>query len=172
MSTEDLDQTDLQSRDFTVPASYHQHRHPRTHTQTSHSHENTRQIKLDLETDIDVCPVDRRTPPKRKPTVRNLVETGPLGVRQLLVPHRLFETGRFLPEETLPCREICSLEEGVLQDTFHTAQCGDDVDTVVVELPEFAVVALGRPPEGIARYTRGRSTNDGCKMNMTHCFKS
>ena len=81
MRTEDLDERDLQGRNLAV-------------------HEDTRQIKLDLETDVDVGAVDSRAPPQREPTVGNLVETGPLGVRKLLVSHRLLETGRLLPEET------------------------------------------------------------------------
>ena len=123
MRTEDLDERDLESRDLAV-------------------HEDTRQVKLDLETDVDVGTVDGRTPPEREATVRNLVETGPLRVCQLLVTHRLLEAGRLLPEETLPGREVGTLEERVLQDTLDTAERGDDVDTVVVELPKLAVVAL------------------------------
>ena len=73
MSTEDLNQTDLQRWNFTV-------------------HEDTRQIQLDLETDVDVGTIDRRTPPEREATVRNLVETGTLGVGELLELHGLFET--------------------------------------------------------------------------------
>lgn len=54
-----------------------------------------------------------------------------------------------LPEETLPSREVRSLEQRVLEDTLDTAKSGNDVDSVVVELPELAVVSLRRPPEGI-----------------------
>ena len=131
MRTEDLDERDLQGRDLAV-------------------HEDTRQVKLDLETDVDVGTVDGRTPPEREATVRNLVETGPLRVRQLLVTHRLLEAGRLLPEKTLPSREVRALEEGVLEDAFNTSQGGDDVNTVVVELPQLAVVALRHPPERVA----------------------
>ena len=74
MGTEDLDERDLQCRNLTVK-------------------EDTRQIKLHLETDVDVGSVDGRRPPKRKSTVWNLVETGTLGVRELLEFHALFETG-------------------------------------------------------------------------------
>ena len=63
-------------------------------------HEDARKIELDLETNVDVRTVDRRTPPEREPTVRDLVQTGPLRVGELLVPHRLFEAGRLLPEQT------------------------------------------------------------------------
>ena len=68
MGSEDLDQTNLQSWDFAV-------------------HENTSKIELDLKTDVDVGTVNGRTPPEREPTVGNLVQTGTLRVRQLLVPH-------------------------------------------------------------------------------------
>lgn len=40
-----------------------------------------------LETDVDVGPVDSGRPPEREPSVRDLVETGALRVRQLLVLH-------------------------------------------------------------------------------------
>ena len=73
VSTEDLNQTDLEGRDLAV-------------------HEDTRQIKLDLETDIDVGTVDSWTPPERKSTIRNLVQTGPLSIREFLISHRLLET--------------------------------------------------------------------------------
>ena len=91
MGTEDLDQTNLQRGDFAV-------------------HEDTSKIELDLETDVDVGTIDGRTPPESETTIRNLVETGALSVRELLVPHRLFETGRLLPEQTLPGGEVRSLE--------------------------------------------------------------
>ena len=51
--------------------------------------------------------------------VRNLVETRSLRIGELLVSHRLFETGRLLPEEILSRREVRSLEQRVFQDTFH-----------------------------------------------------
>ena len=38
------------------------------------------------------------------------------------------------------------LEQGVLEDTLNTTQCGDNVHTVVVQLPQPAVVT---PPEGV-----------------------
>ena len=134
MGTEDLNQTDLERGDLAV-------------------HEDTGQIELDLETDVYVGTVDSRTPPERESTVRDLVQTGPLSVGELLVSHRLFETGRLLPEQTLPGREISALEQGVLQNTFNTTKSGDDINTIIVELPQFSVMALRRPPERIARVT-------------------
>ena len=49
--------------------------------------ENARKIKLNLEADVDVGPVDRRRPPQGEATVGDLVETGPLGIRQLFELH-------------------------------------------------------------------------------------
>ena len=98
-------------------------------------HEDTRQIQLHLETNVDIGAIDRRTPPEREKTVRNLIETGALSVRELLVSHRLFETGRLLPEQTLPRREVRALEECMLEDSFYTSQCSNYIYSVVVQLP-------------------------------------
>ena len=117
-------------------------------------HEDARKIELDLETNVDVRTVDRRTPPEREPTVRDLVQTGPLRVGELFVPHGLFEAGRLLPEQALPGREVRALEQRVLKDTLDTTQSSDDIDPVVVELPQLAVVTLRGPPEGVARRTQ------------------
>ena len=68
MGTEDLNERDLEGGNLSV-------------------HENSGQVKLDLETDIDVGAVDGRRPPERETTIRDLVETGPLSVGQLLVFH-------------------------------------------------------------------------------------
>jgi hypothetical protein len=70
----------------------------------------TGQIQLDLETDVDIGSVDCGTPPKSEPTVWNLVETRPLSIGEFLVLHRLFKTGRLLPEETFPSGEVRALE--------------------------------------------------------------
>ena len=56
MSSEDLDQGDLEGRDFAV-------------------HEDTREIKLDLETDVHVSSVDCWRPPKSESSVRDLIES-------------------------------------------------------------------------------------------------
>ena len=98
-------------------------------------HEDARKIELDLETDVDVRAIDRRAPPERESTVRDLVKTGPLRVRELLVPHRLLEAGRLLPEQTLPLWEIRTFGYCVLENTLNSSQCGDDIDSVVVQLP-------------------------------------
>jgi hypothetical protein len=41
------------------------------------------------------------------------------------------------------------LEEGVLENALHPAQRLDHVRPIVVEVPEFAVVALVGPPERV-----------------------
>ena len=99
MGTEDLDQTDLERWDLTVPEEWLVSDDTRPRCETN-VHEDTSEIELDLETNVDVRTVDGRTPPEREPTVRDLVQTGPLRVGELLIPHRLFETGRLLPEQT------------------------------------------------------------------------
>ena len=149
MGTEDLDQTDLERWDLTVPEEWLVSDDTRPRCETN-VHENISEIELDLETDVDVRTVDGRTPPEREPTVRDLVKTRPLRVRELLVPHRLFEARRLLPEQTLPSREVRALEQGVLENTLDTSKSSDNVDTVVVKLPQLAVVALRSPPERIA----------------------
>ena len=90
VGAEDLNQTNLEGGDLSV-------------------HEDTGQIKLDLETDVYICAIDSRAPPQRKPSVGGLVQTGSLGVREILVSRRLVETGRLLPEQTLSGREMSAL---------------------------------------------------------------
>ena len=68
MGTEDLDERDFQSRDLAVK-------------------ENTCQIQLHLKTHIDVGSVDRWRPPESEATIGDLVETGSLGIGQLLELH-------------------------------------------------------------------------------------
>jgi hypothetical protein len=67
VGTENLNQGDLESGNLAV-------------------HEDTGQVKLHLETDVHVGSVDGGRPPQREPTVRNLVQTGTLGVGELFVP--------------------------------------------------------------------------------------
>lgn len=64
MSTEDLDQRDLESRDLAV-------------------HEDTSQIELDLETDVDIGAIDRWRPPQSEATIWHLIQTRALSVREL-----------------------------------------------------------------------------------------
>src|SRR5690606_25920932 len=72
MCTEDLDEGDLQRGNLAVQ-------------------EDTGQIQLHLETDVDVCPIDRRGPPEGEAPVWNLVQTRPLGIGQLLELHGLWK---------------------------------------------------------------------------------
>mmetsp|Transcript_889 Transcript_889/g.2133 ORF Transcript_889/g.2133 Transcript_889/m.2133 type:complete len:481 (-) Transcript_889:3567-5009(-) len=127
---EDLDQRDLQRGDLAV-------------------HEDTCEVQLHLEAHIDVRTVDRRRPPQGESSVGDLVETTPLGVRQLLETHGLLEATSLLPEETFPGREVRTFEQRVLQDAFHAAQGLDHVRSVVVQVPELAVMPLVCPPERI-----------------------
>ena len=53
------------------------------------------------------------------------------------------------PEETLPGREVGALKERVFQDSLDTTQGLDHVCSVIVQVPQFAVVALVGPPERI-----------------------
>ncbi len=54
--------------------------------------------RFDINYPSYVCPVDGWRPPECEATVGDLIETGSLSVRQLLVLHRLLKTTRLLPE--------------------------------------------------------------------------
>ena len=54
-------------------------------------HEDAGQIELHLKTDVDVRSIDCRRPLERETTIRNLVQTGTLGIGQFFVFHRFFE---------------------------------------------------------------------------------
>ena len=138
---------------------------------TTCSHEDTGKIKLDLEANVHVRAVDCWTPPQREPTIGDLVETGPLRIRELFVAHGLFEAGCLLPEKTLPGREACALEERVLQDAFDTTERSDDVDSGFVELPQLAVMSLRRPPEGVANGKSVTRPQDIVSC-VTHCLSN
>mmetsp|Transcript_39127 Transcript_39127/g.70495 ORF Transcript_39127/g.70495 Transcript_39127/m.70495 type:complete len:457 (+) Transcript_39127:2263-3633(+) len=130
VSSEDLNQGDLQSGDFAM-------------------HENSSQVKLDLEPNIDIGTIDSGGPPQGETTVRNLGQTGSLRIRQLFELHTLFKPRSLLPEETLPSWEISSFEKCVLEDSLHTAQGLDHISTVGIEIPQFSIMALVCPPEGV-----------------------
>jgi hypothetical protein len=70
VGTEDLDQRNLQSGDLAVQ-------------------ENASQVELNLETDVDIGTVDSGRPPQSETTVRDLVQTGSLGVGEFLEFHAL-----------------------------------------------------------------------------------
>jgi len=63
--------------------------------------------------------------------------------------HALLKAGGLLPEQPLPCGEVGALEQGVLQNALHTSQGLDDICSVVVQVPQLAIVALVGPPEGV-----------------------
>ena len=65
VSAEDLNEGNLECRDFTV-------------------HENSGEVELHLEADVDVSAVNRWRPPECEATVGDLHETGALGVGQFL----------------------------------------------------------------------------------------
>lgn len=112
-------------------------------------HKDASQVELNLEPDIHICPVDCWRPPQGEATIWNLVETRSLGVSQLLVLHGLLEARCLFPEETFPSGEVSALEQSVLENPFHASKCLNHVSSVVVEIPEFAVVLLMRPPERV-----------------------
>ena len=73
-----------------------------------------------------------------------------LQVQQLeFLLHALLKAGGLLPEQPLPCGEVGALEQGVLQNALHTSQGLDDICSVVVQVPQLAIVALVGPPEGV-----------------------
>ena len=68
MRTEDLNEGDFQSGDFSM-------------------HEDSSQIQLHLEADVYIGSVDRWRPPKRKSSIRDLIETRSLRMSQLFILH-------------------------------------------------------------------------------------
>lgn len=55
----------------------------------------------------------------------------------------------YLPEQTLPSWEVGSLEQCVLQYALHATQCLDHICSVVVQVPQLAIVSLVGPPEWV-----------------------
>mmetsp|Transcript_31758 Transcript_31758/g.36108 ORF Transcript_31758/g.36108 Transcript_31758/m.36108 type:complete len:252 (-) Transcript_31758:2893-3648(-) len=130
MCSEDLNQRDLQRGDLSM-------------------HENSGQIQLDLETDIHIGTIDGGRPPQSKSSVGDLVQTRSLGMSQFLVSHRFFESGCLLPKQTFPGGEISTLEQSMFQNTFNTSQSLNHISSVVVQIPQFTIMFLMSPPEGI-----------------------
>ena len=54
-----------------------------------------------------------------------------------------------LPKQTFPCGKVCTLEESMLKDAFYTSKSLDHISTVVVQVPQLAIMALVCPPEWI-----------------------
>mmetsp|Transcript_42650 Transcript_42650/g.166468 ORF Transcript_42650/g.166468 Transcript_42650/m.166468 type:complete len:261 (+) Transcript_42650:2330-3112(+) len=130
MRSENLNQRDLQRWDLSV-------------------HENAGEIELHLETNVDVSPVNGRTPPKSETPVGDLVEARSLGVGQFLIFHAFFESGRLLPEQSLPSGEVGTLKQGVLEYALYAPKSLDHIRSVIVQVPQLAVMPLMSPPEGI-----------------------
>ena len=116
----------------------------------------------------DVCSVDGGGPPESEPTVRNLVEPGPLSIGQLLVLHGLLKPTGLLPEQTLPRGEVGALEEGVLQYALHPSQGLDHVCAVVVQVPQLPVMTLMSPPERILLQNLTRDSRTCLELATTH----
>jgi hypothetical protein len=57
-----------------------------------------------------ISSVDSGWPPQCEPSIWDLIQTRSLSIRQLLILHRFLKATGFLPEQTLPCREIRSFE--------------------------------------------------------------
>lgn len=66
-------------------------------------HKDAGQIQLNLETHIHISPINSRTPPKGKPSIRNLIQATPLRIGQLLVLHR--RRKRQIVSKKCRCRE-------------------------------------------------------------------
>lgn len=73
MSPKDLYQRNLQCWDFAV-------------------HEDACQVQLHLKSNVDVCTIDGGRPPQSESPIRDLVQTGSLRIRQLLVLHAFLRT--------------------------------------------------------------------------------
>ena len=54
-----------------------------------------------------------------------------------------------LPEETFPSGKVGSLEQSVLEDALHATKCLNDIRSVVVQVPELAIMSLVGPPERV-----------------------
>ena len=112
-------------------------------------HEYTSQIKLHLETNVNVGPIDSRRPPQCETSIRNLIKTRSLSMRQFLIPHRLFKTTSFLPKQTFPSREVSTFEQCVLEYTLNTTQSLNHIGSIVVQIPQFAIMSLMSPPKWV-----------------------
>mmetsp|Transcript_24497 Transcript_24497/g.79135 ORF Transcript_24497/g.79135 Transcript_24497/m.79135 type:complete len:341 (-) Transcript_24497:2935-3957(-) len=92
VGAEDLDQRNLERRELPV-------------------HEDAGEVELDLKSDVDVRAVDRRGPPEREAAVGDLVQPRPLGVRQLLVLHALFEAAVVHHEKIVAQEPLVAIDE-------------------------------------------------------------
>lgn len=93
--------------------------------------------------------VDCWWPPQCEASVWDLVETRALCIGQFLVLHWLLKAAGLLPKQTFPRREVGPFKKCVLQDSFYSTQGLDHVCPVVVQIPQFAIMALMSPPERV-----------------------
>jgi hypothetical protein len=125
-------------------------------------HENTSQIQLDLKPNVNIRPVNSRTPPKSKSSIWDLIQPRSLRMCQFLEFHGFFEPGSFLPKESFPSREISPFEQSVLKNAFHSSKSLYYISSVIIQVPEFSVVTLMSPYNQIKYYTkRGCVLSDG-----------
>lgn len=73
-------------------------------------HENACEVQLHLEPNIHIGPVDCWWPPESEPSVRDLVESWPLGMSEFLVFHTFLKATSLFPEESLPGGEVGAFE--------------------------------------------------------------
>ena len=69
-------------------------------------------------TDVHVRPVDRRRPPEREPSIRDLIQATSLSICQLFVLHGLLKPARLLPKQALPRREVSACVTATSEDVF------------------------------------------------------
>ena len=113
-----------------------------------------------------ISPVNCRRPPKSESSVGDLIQTRSLCIGEFLVLHRFFKSTGLLPEQTLPCREVRPFKERMFQNALHTSKGLDHVSSVVVQVPQFAIVSLMGPPEGILFENLQEKDQDGLVINF------
>jgi hypothetical protein len=68
---------------------------------------------------------------------------------EFFVFHGLFKSGGFFPEKTFPSDEVGSSKESVFKNTFNSFKRLYHISSIVIKVPEFAVVFLVGPPERV-----------------------
>lgn len=107
------------------------------------------EVELNLKSYVNISSVNRWRPPKSKSPIRDLVQARPLSMSEFFVLHTFLEATRFFPKQPLPSGEVSPFEKCVLEDTLNSTQCLDHICAVIIEVPQFAIVLLMRPPEGV-----------------------
>lgn len=85
-------------------------------------HEDAGEIQLHLKSDIHIRTIDGGTPPQGETTIRNLIQTAALSVRQLLELHAVLEARGTLPENTFRPRNINLKAKGRVQKEARKAK--------------------------------------------------